>query len=80
MFSFEYIELVGYIASILIAISLTMTDMYKLRIINSIGCLMFVIYGLNVGAYPVALANAIIIIINIYNLYKLRGLNNSQNK
>lgn len=72
MFSFETVELVGYLASILIAISLTMTDMYKLRIINSIGCLMFVIYGLNVGAYPVALANTIIIIINIYNLYKLR--------
>lgn len=76
MLSFEVIELVGYLASILIAISLTMTDMFKLRIINSIGCLMFVIYGLNVGAYPVALANAIIIIINIYNLSKLRGTNN----
>lgn len=76
MFSFEPIELAGYSASILIAISLTMTDIYKLRIINSIGCLMFVIYGLNVGAYPVALANAIIIIINIYNLYKLKGMNN----
>ena len=75
MFSFETVELVGYLASILIAISLTMTDMYKLRIINSIGCLMFVIYGLNVGAYPVALANTIIIIINIYNLYKLRVIN-----
>lgn len=36
---------------------------------------MFVIYGLNVGAYPVTLANAIIIIINIYNVYKLRGMN-----
>lgn len=75
MFSFEPVELIGYAASILIAISLTMTDMYKLRIINSIGCLMFVIYGLNVGAYPVALANTIIIIINIYNLYKLRVIN-----
>ncbi|WP_434796803.1 YgjV family protein [Terrisporobacter vanillatitrophus] len=76
MFSFEYIELVGYAASILIAISLTMTDIYKLRIINSLGCLMFVIYGLNLGVYPVALANAIIIIINIYNLYKLKRTNN----
>lgn len=76
MFSFEYVELVGYAASILIAISLTMTDIYKLRIINSLGCLMFVIYGLKLGVYPVALANAIIIIINIYNLYKLKRTNN----
>lgn len=76
MFSFEYIELVGYAASILIAISLTMTDIYKLRIINFLGCLMFVIYGLNLRVYPVALANSIIILINIYNLYKLKTRNN----
>ncbi|WP_455538243.1 YgjV family protein [Terrisporobacter sp.] len=74
MFSFEKIELVGYSASIFIAISLTMTDIFKLRIINSIGCLLFIIYGLNVGAYPVALANTIIITINFYNLYKLKGM------
>lgn len=78
MFSFEFIELVGYAASIFIAISLTMTNILKLRIINSIGCLFFVIYGLNVGAYPVALANAIIIIINLYNLYKLKGIKESK--
>lgn len=76
MFSFEYIELAGYAASILIAVSLTMTDVYKLRIINSLGCLMFVIYGLNLGVYPVALTNSIIILINIYNLYKLKITNN----
>lgn len=73
MSSFFNIELVGYIASILIVISLTMTDIFKLRIINSIGCLMFVIYGINVGAYPVALSNFIIVIINAYNLYKLKN-------
>lgn len=74
MISFEPIELVGYASSLFIAISLMMTDIFKLRIINSIGCLLFVIYGLNVKAYPVALANAIIIIINLYNLYKLKGM------
>lgn len=74
MISFEPIELVGYASSIFIAISLMMTDIFKLRIINSIGCLLFVIYGLSVRAYPVAFANAIIIIINFYNLYKLKGM------
>lgn len=74
MFSVAPIELVGYSASLFIAISLMMTDIVKLRIINSIGCILFIIYGLNVGAYPVALANTIIIIINFYNLYKLKGM------
>ena len=48
-----------------------MTSIIKLRIINSIGCILFVIYGLNVHAYPVAISNALIILINIYNLYVL---------
>lgn len=73
MFSSELIEWVGYGASILLVISLMMTDITKLRIINSIGCLMFVIYGLTVGAYPVALSNMAIILINFYNLYKLKN-------
>lgn len=73
MFSSELIEWVGYGASILLVISLMMTDITKLRIINSIGCLMFVIYGLTVGAYPVALSNMAIILINFYNLYKLKS-------
>ena len=73
MFGIEPIEWIGYAASIVIAISLTMTAIVPLRIINSIGCLLFVVYGLYVKAYPVALANAVIVLINIYNLYKLKS-------
>ena len=77
MFNVAPIEWVGYAASLFILISLTMTSIIKLRIINSIGCILFVIYGLNVHAYPVAISNALIILINIYNLYVL--LNNNKN-
>ena len=78
MFTVDPIEWIGYCASILIAISLTMTSIVPLRIINSIGCFLFVVYGIYVGVYPVAIANGVIIIINIYNLYKLYIL--KQNK
>lgn len=78
MFIVDPIEWIGYCASILIAISLTMTSIVPLRIINSIGCFLFVVYGIYVGVYPVAIANGVIIIINIYNLYKLYIL--KQNK
>ena len=71
MFNVAHIEWVGYSASLFIVISLTMTSIVKLRIINSIGCLLFVIYGLNVKAYTVVISNALIIMINIYNLYML---------
>lgn len=71
MFNVAPIEWVGYAASLFIVVSLTMTSIVKLRIINSVGCLLFVIYGLNVNAYPVAISNALIVMINIYNLYML---------
>ena len=41
MFGIPLIEWVGYAASIMIAISLLMTDILKLRIINSIGCVLY---------------------------------------
>lgn len=76
--SVNYVEWIGYAASILIVISLMMTSIIKLRIINSIGCFLFVIYGIYVKAYPVAISNAVIILINIYNLYKLKRENNKK--
>ena len=68
---FNAIQWVGYAASLFIVLSLTMTSIIKLRIINSIGCLLFIIYGLNLNAYPVVISNALIVMINIYNLYML---------
>lgn len=71
MFNVAPIEWVGYAASLFIVVSLTMTSIVKLRIINSVGCLLFIIYGLNLNAYPVVISNALIVMINIYNLYML---------
>ena len=68
MIEIPFIEWVGYAASIMIAISLLMTDILKLRIINSIGCVLFVIYGFSVKAYPVGVINAFIFLVNIFYL------------
>lgn len=65
------LELVGYAASVLVAVSLMMTSILKLRIINLLGAICFVIYGMLISAYPVALVNFIIVIINIVNLKKI---------
>lgn len=78
MSSVSIIEWIGYLASIMIVISLTMTSIKKLRIVNTIGCILFVIYGVVVKAYPVAISNLAIIGINIYNLNKLRDDINSK--
>ncbi len=68
----EWIEWIGYVASAVIAGSLLMTNIKRLRTINSIGCVLFVVYGALVGAYPVVFSNAVIFLINMYQLWKLK--------
>lgn len=64
-------ELIGYIASILVAASLMMSAIVKLRVVNMIGAFTFAIYGVLIGSIPVAAMNGFIVLINIYYLVKI---------
>ncbi|MFC1235351.1 MULTISPECIES: YgjV family protein [unclassified Vibrio] len=68
---FNMIEIMGYVASIMVAISLTMKDIVKLRVLNFVGCTFFVIYGVMIGAMPVVATNAFIACVNVYFLFKM---------
>ena len=68
MFGIPLIEWIGYLE--LIAISMFMKDIVKLRFINLVGSLLFAFYGFSIKAYPVAIINSIIVFVNIYYLYK----------
>ena len=61
-------EIIGYSASALVAISLMMRSIVKLRVINLIGAALFTLYGLLIGAYPVAVLNFTIVLIDLYYL------------
>lgn len=67
----ELLEIIGYMASLLVAASLTMSNILRLRWINLTGAVMFVIYGLSVKAYPVFAVNGFIVIVNIYYLVQM---------
>lgn len=64
-------ELIGYAASLLVAISLMMSAIVKLRIVNLIGAFTFSIYGMLIGSIPVAAMNGFIVLINIYYLVQI---------
>jgi hypothetical protein len=66
------IELIGYAASALVAISLMMKSIVKLRWLNMAGAVVFCIYGLAIGAYPVFAMNLFIVFVNIYYLNGMR--------
>jgi hypothetical protein len=64
-------EILGYLASALVAISLMMKSIRRLRIYNLVGSLAFTVYGALIGAYPVAAVNLFIVFINLYYLRQM---------
>jgi len=66
-----WFEMVGYAGSVLVAISLMMESLWRLRIINLVGALIFTTYGLLIGAEPVAGLNALIVGIDVYYLWQM---------
>ena len=67
------LELIGYLGSLLVIISMLMTSVVKLRIINTIGSVIFCGYALAIHSYPTAAMQVCLIVINIINLYKLNN-------
>ncbi|MBR5509594.1 MAG: YgjV family protein [Lachnospiraceae bacterium] len=65
------IEIFGYIGSVLVVVSMLMSSVVKLRIINTVGSVISGTYALIIGSFPLALMNICLIIINVYNLFKL---------
>jgi hypothetical protein len=64
-------EIVGYIGSILVALSLSMKNIRLLRRINLVGAFTFSTYGFLIGAIPVFILNGYIVLIDIFYLYKM---------
>ncbi len=74
-------EWVGYLASVVVAISLMMSNLKKLRWWNLIGAGLFVAYGLAIDSVPVALVNLFIVLIDAYyivKIYKTKKMVNEQ--
>jgi hypothetical protein len=64
----EWQEIIGYTGSALIALSLTMKNIVRLRKVNLIGASTFAVYGLLVNAYPVLVLNSFIALVDVYYL------------
>lgn len=66
------IEILGYAASALVAVSLSMKSLARLRALNLLGAVAFALYGLALGIYPVAVVNAYIAVINLVFLLRMQ--------
>ena len=63
-------EIIGTIASVMVLISFLMNSEIKIRIVNIIGALIFVIYGILINAFSVWFLNSALCIVHLYKLKK----------
>ncbi|MGA7758906.1 MAG: hypothetical protein WBL31_07070 [Ilumatobacteraceae bacterium] len=70
MFELTPEALVGYVASVLVVVSLTMTSVVRLRFISFLGAVTFVVYGLLIESAPIVVTNGAIMVINVWFLRK----------
>lgn len=66
-----FIQFAGYLASLLLALSLLVTNDLRFRWLNTGGCLAFIVYGILIHAFPIILTNGILFFINVVALVKI---------
>ncbi len=71
MLGLPLVEWIGYVASAIVLVSLSLSSLVKLRIYNLIGAAVFSFYGFYIGALPVGIMNLAICFFDIYYLRTL---------
>lgn len=66
---FSLLEWIGYVASILIALSMTVSSIVRFRWINLAGAFLFSLYGFLIHALPVGVLNGLIFFVDAYYLW-----------
>ncbi len=64
-------DIIGYVASVLLAVSLMVNNDIKFRWINSLGCISFILYGIFISAFPIILTNSALLLINCIYLIRI---------
>lgn len=68
MFELSPTEIIGYVASLLVVVSLAMTSVVRLRTISLVGSVAFVVYGVLISSVPILITNAAIAVLNVWFL------------
>ena len=66
------VELLGIIASLFVISAFLFKNVKIIRILDGIGALLYVIYGVLIHSYANILLNIVLIIVQIYHLFKLK--------
>ncbi len=57
-------EIFGYIGTVIVLYSFLIESIYRLRLINSIGSIFWIVYGLGIIAWPTIIVNSGVLMIH----------------
>ena len=64
-------EIIGYVGTAFVLLSFLMTSVVRLRVLNTVGSLVSLVYLLVRHAYPTAFMNAALVVINLIHLFRM---------
>ena len=65
-----FFEIIGYLGTGIVIISMLMTSLTKLRVINVAGAVLSTAYAIWTEAWPVVLLNCVLMSINVYKIIR----------
>lgn len=65
-------DVVGYIGTAVVLGSFLINDVFKLRLVNTLGSLIWLMYGIGLNMMPQIVVNSCIVMIHSYWFYKNR--------
>lgn len=63
-------EILGYIATALTVLSFVPKEQIKLRLINGIASIIWIVYGIGINQLPIILVNSAVLLVHGYWFYK----------
>jgi hypothetical protein len=60
------VNLLGYLATLITMVSFLISDMFRLRLCNTFGCILWISYGIIQLDTPIILVNCLIMLIHLW--------------
>jgi len=67
----QYIKIIGFIATIITITSFTFKNILTIRLVNTLGSFVWLVYGFYTKDHPVILVNITVIIIQMWGIFGL---------
>jgi hypothetical protein len=67
------VDIIGYLAAIATILSFTFKDIFKLRVVSTTACVLWIIYGIYKQDMPIIAVNTVVILIHSFYFLKRKS-------